>query len=284
MDQGISINFVQPHFSITNGTQLFGELFLGFFGVLAIIYAISVAHRRRQVWPIMVMISAPFILPQEALSDILGRCAYALGANHHTAVSILGRDLPVYIFVGYFAYFAPVIWLVERFERGITKATFAKIWLAMIAGVIVFEVLPLAVKWWVYYGNNQPLNFGGHTAPMWWWPADANALLAMAVAVYYAETRWFTRPWHQLLYIPLGLLSVAAGIHPEAIPMWITISNNDSETVTMLASVLSIAMSLGITWILAMMVVTDGSVRTPPPASSAVTASPNRREAELVRG
>lgn len=259
-ESGITIDFVQPYFSISDGTRLFGELFLGFFGLLAIIYAFWVARRRREIWPIIVVLTCPIILNQEVLSDILGRCAYALpgpGQSDHTAVTILGRQLPLYIFFGYFAYFAPVIWLVEKFEQGITKATFVKIFGLEVIGVILFEVPAVYFKWWIYYGENQPLDFWGHAAPAWWWFADSACLLSMAVGIYYARTRLFTKTWHNVLYIPLGLIMVAGGIHAAAIPMWVTIANDSSLLVTTIASFISIAMSLLIIWMLASLVCTD---------------------------
>lgn len=279
---GITIDFVQPYFSISDGTRLFGELFLGTFGVLAIVYAIGVARRRREIWPLIVVLSAPFILPQEALSDILGRCAYALpgpGQSDHTALTILGRQLPLYIFFGYFAYFAPVVWFMEKFEQGVTKAEFLKLWAALVVGVILFEVPAIHFKWWIYYGDNQPLDFGGHAAPLWWWFADATCLLAMSVACHFARTRWFSQSWHQVFYIPLGLISVSAGIHPEAIPMWISLSNDSSSFVTTIASMISIAMSLGMTWVLASLVATDMNLRPVQSARRSGAESPSIKPA-----
>jgi len=235
-----------PSFSISGSSQTTAELAFGGAALLALAYCIRVARSERKAWPLYVFAGSTLLVFYEPINNFLGHCAYPTPSTD-TMLTYLGQHVPVstwFIYMFYFSVAVPL--LMRRLEQGVTARQLASYYGIAVVLCAAFEPLfanvHLGVRWWYYYGSNQPLDFTG--LPMFWWFANAMVVLVMAMIFHLLRRHLFTRDWHTLAFIPLAPLVLIA-IHGSAgVPYYIAITSTTGKLWTTVGTLGSIAISI----------------------------------------
>src|SRR5438552_8940001 len=93
------MNTTPPHFTISSGSQAAAEIAFAAFSLLALVYCVWLARRERKFWPLMVFLGGGVMAMYEPLNNILGHVAYP--ASQHTAFTLFGRAMPIYLVLVY---------------------------------------------------------------------------------------------------------------------------------------------------------------------------------------
>jgi hypothetical protein len=257
-----------PVFSISSGAQTASELLFGGAALLALLYCVRVARRRRERWPVCVFGGSMLLVTYEPFNNLLAHCAYPT-PGQHTAVSYLGQHVPVSTWFIYMFYFSVAVpFLMQRLEAGVTMRQFGRYYAFGVLFCAAFEPLfanvHLGVRWWYYYGDNQALNFTG--LPMFWWFANAMVVMATAVIFHLLRRHVFTSDRQSLLFVPLAPL-ILFGVHGSAgIPVFIATTSTSGKTWTTLATLGAIAISGLYVWLMAKAVAVPATAPAREPA------------------
>lgn len=165
-------------------SQIDTTWFLVFFGALALastIAAVIRARRTHDIAPVAVVVGALVCSLNEPLFDELGKIVYADDATR--AYSAFGRDIPLFLCLGYVPWVAGLSLLIaELMRRGTSRATLHWIALGSFLSVTAVETAGTSVEAWTYYGE-PPLKYLG-VAPMM-----APVPIVCGAAIFLAGTR-----------------------------------------------------------------------------------------------
>jgi hypothetical protein len=252
----------QPVFSIDSTEQTIIEIVFGLVALAALAYCVVVARREHKIWPLAVFGGAMLALPYEAVCDLLGNVAYPTEASQHEILDVLGQPLPLYVWFIYSFYLsAPVVWLMKRFEAGITGRQLATYFSVGVVAAACFEPLITANKWWFYF-DYQPLSFTG--MPMWWWFVNPTCVFGIAAVLYLVRKYALRRDLESLIFVPLVGLALFA-IHGSAgFPQYLTI-NQSSHALAILGTFGSIAVSISYIWLIGRLVTVREPAVAPAP-------------------
>jgi len=232
----------QPNWAISSGSQHFAEGLMGALTVVALLFCVWMALRERKVWPVMVWIGAWLISTYEPINNLFGHCAYA-NIHQDTAFTLFGRHMPWYLVLIYPFYFGIVVpLLVKQFEQGVTARRALTYYGLLCLGAAIWEPLFIGANWWHYYGANQPLMVAHF--PMWWWFADATAVYGTAVFFHLLRRHVFRTEWHSWFFIPGGLIACTAIHLTAAFPVYAALDGTENKTLTVIASLVTIALSI----------------------------------------
>jgi hypothetical protein len=250
----------RPIYGISAGSQLAAEISLGVFTLVALMYCVWLARRERKIWPVMVWAGGAPMAMWEPMQNIVTHVVYP-EIDQHTAFEIFGRPMPIYLVLVYMCYFG--VWvpmLMKKFEDGVNVKQVMKYYLATVAFAAAFEPIPVgAMKWWFYYGDNQPLRFFG--IPIWWFFVNALAVVGVAVIFAVVRKHVLTADWQSLAFVPAALF-VCGGLHISAgIPVYAAIGSGLSSAFTIPLSLVSCGLAVTWMYLLARLVAT----RTPIP-------------------
>lgn len=156
-------------------SPVFMLVFFSVTGVGAVIVAAILAVRRRDILPLASCLGAAVCALNEPIFDILGKIVYA--QNAHTAYTAFGRDIPVFLVIGYIAW----VGLLPYFVSGWIASGWSKTRLYLVAvvgvtSVVGVEAVNLYAHAWKYYGE-APLKFFGGVAAMASVPLTAGFLI-----------------------------------------------------------------------------------------------------------
>jgi hypothetical protein len=182
-------------------------------------------------------------------------------------INFVGQKIPLFILFVYMFYFAaPTVWLVQRFEAGITMRQLTKYFGVAVVLCAAFEPLFISQHWWRYTGQ-QPLNMTG--LPLWWWFVNPMCVFANAAVFHLLKRHVFTSDRQSALFIVLGPLSVFATHGSAAVPLYIGI-NSHSMALAVVGTFGSVAIALMYMWIVGRAVTVPERVRglVPAPAPS----------------
>jgi hypothetical protein len=199
-------------------------LLLGVFGVIvvaAIVWALQLALRNRDVLPLACCLGALVASFNEPIYDILGKIVYA--ENNPMAFSAFGRAIPWFLVIGYLPWvgLAPYI-VYKKMEAGIGRRTLHIAAATLFVSVVIIETCGNLLHLWVYYGE-APMKFlvvapqqvalpmvGGFLlyalagqATGWRRPAIGFVVAAVALPIVYAGASW---PVYVALYSDLPVV------------------------------------------------------------------------------
>ena len=186
-------------------TCLFGAL-----AAAALGWSVSVAVRRRRFYPLAMYAGAAIASTAEPLIDMLLHVIWP--KTDMVLFTVYGREIPPYLTFGWILYFFPLgLWTITRTERN--DFTTLRAWRGFMGILLVkaffFELLPIARRWWVYYGEDQPLMV--YRLPMHWIFINTCAISFAAVLVFVVKRFAFGdderySPLLTLIY-PMGLVA-----------------------------------------------------------------------------
>jgi hypothetical protein len=219
-------------------------LTFGLLALVALVRCAVIARRERRVWPLAVFGGSALLVTYEPMNNFLLHAAYP--ENGWRMLGWLGQNVPWSTWLIYMFYFSfPVTMLMIRLERGMTTASFWKFFAGTTFFAAVFEpafTYPSGLDWWVYYGEDQPLNFTG--LPVFWWFADGMILVGVGVLLHLVRRHLLTRDWQSLVFVPLMPL-LLFGVHGSATaPVAVAILERAPNAAITACSLLGIAISL----------------------------------------
>lgn len=207
--------------------------------LVLIILGIRDYRRTGSLIPLFIGFGAMAYVVPEVFVDVLGG-VYMVDGPHLHIFTIVGRDMGLFIFVGWMSYgLVPY----AMYRVLLTNPKTRTLWLMLlIAGVsnVVNEEMLLLFKAYHYYGN-QPLVLI-NMLPWWWIPCNSvGALLAASVAYRY---RHLLRGWRaaaMLVISPITLLGVYGAV---AMPGFIAVNGDYPWLVTQVLGLATLALGV----------------------------------------
>jgi hypothetical protein len=179
---------------------------------VAVIYAIFRAVRLRDAVPILVCLGAMICALNEPIFDILGKITYA--DDNPTLYSAMGRDIPVFLVIGYIPWVGLIPWVLARkIKDGLSRRAMHVIAVSSFLSVVVVETLGTSLEAWTYYGE-PPVKYLGVAPQM-------AAVPLLAAFCLYALEPW-AQGWRRGLMIFVPMLPLPAVFAAASFPMYIT--------------------------------------------------------------
>jgi hypothetical protein len=236
----------RPNWRLSHGQQVTANTLFALATVLALAYVVHIARRDNKVWPLFLFLGAGLTVFYEPINNVLGHCTYP-ESHLLTWIQTFGRKIPVYIGFCYFFYFsAAVLWIMGRIEAGITSRQWWRYYAVGVVAATSFELIPIHLKWWLYYGSAQSPKVLGF--PMWWWFANPECLFATATLLYFLR-KHVVKEQLSVLLVPLFPMAIFATHGAVAIPVFTALNSTTNRAVTTLASLLTIALALMVMWL-----------------------------------
>jgi hypothetical protein len=176
-------NFPVVHLPGGTGEEALINWLFGALALAALVWALSVAIRERKFYALAMFVGAALASSAEPLIDVLLHVVWP--KTETVFFTVYGREIPPYLTFGWILYFFPLgLWIIKKIERG-DFATLQS-WRWLMGGILlktfVFEWLPITRRWWMYYGDDQPLML--YRLPMHWIFINTCAITLGAVMVY----------------------------------------------------------------------------------------------------
>jgi hypothetical protein len=192
----------------------------------ALIYAIRLTIRERDLLPIAACVGALVCALNEPIYDVLGKIVYA--TDHPRAFSYMGRDIPWFLVIGYVPWVGALpVGLARLMAKGADPKIFYRLVAASCLSVVVIETFGNHFEWWIYYGEPPlkllvvapqmaPVPIAGalllyalaHPLTGWKRAATAFVVSTLALPMVFASASW---PLYAGLYadLPMALDWVA---------------------------------------------------------------------------
>lgn len=261
----------RPNWELSFTHQLVANLLFGLVALAVLVWALHIYRTERKRYALFAFLGSGLCVFYEPVNNVLGHCTYP-EIGQLTWIRTLNRAIPMYIGFVYFFYMCgPVLWLMRRMEQGITTRQWWRYYAIGAVACTSFELIPIQLEWWKYYGDNQALRVLGF--PMWWWFVNPMTLFATATVIHLLRTHLIKDRWSPLL-VPLWPF-VLPGVHAMAgLPIFTTLNTTENTVITALASVHSIGLAFMVVWICGRIV----TVRPAVPAAPAGVGDQPRRE------
>jgi hypothetical protein len=220
-------------------------IIFGFGALLALVYAVAMARKKKDILPIYLFLAGIASYPVEAMADMLGQCWFP-EVGQIVGYKTFGHSIPLFHVLCYAFYFPPAItWMVYRFERGVTVRWLLKLFFLLPIPCYLFEILPIHYHVWIYYGN-QPFMIPPGWPLHWGGPGSATFLILTAIITYKALP--YLRGWRKVAVIPLMPVSVAGTYSAYALIVNSTLSSM-SKLVTSAGAIGSMLTGLFCVWL-----------------------------------
>lgn len=220
---------------------------------LSFLYAVWMAVRCRDLFPIAIFLGAGLSVIYEPLGDILTKVAYP-PLEQVSLMTSFGRPTPLWMLPNYFFFFCtPVLLLLQFVIR--QDMTMRKYWIAyaiMAVFVAAFEQPGINGDLWRYYASNSA--FSVNSYPVWVAFANSASLFVIATGVFLLR-RSVIPPRLSFLFILLvPILFVGSHVGPT-IPVAWAVYTTENPLVVNAAAVLAIGMCLLTVWIAGQLVI-----------------------------
>lgn len=232
-----------PIWHVSATTQAIAGAIFGFGLLLTLIYAARTARRVRDVYPFALVLGGGLLCFGEPFVDVLGHCMFPVD-DVAPYIDTFGRQIPLYMAPVYFFYFgASFVWTFNRLTRGVTMRKWWQGYAGLAAFGLCFEPIPIALGWWTYYGDNQPVRFVN--VPMWWGFTNTAADIVTAALMFHLVRRLRLTGARSLVLVPLVPVAFL-GVHTMmAFPIYTALNSTTNLVYTNAALVATIALAVG---------------------------------------
>ncbi|MGH8875607.1 MAG: hypothetical protein ACRDVM_10215 [Acidimicrobiia bacterium] len=266
----------RPNWELSNTHELAANLIFGAVAGLALAFMVYVIRKERQRYPLFMFLGAGLSVFYEPINNVLGLVPYP-ESGQVTWIETFGRQIPTYIGFVYFFYFsATILWLTRRIRAGVTARQWARYYAVGVVLCTSFELIPIHLGWWKYYGDHQALRVLDF--PMWWWFANPMCLFAMATLFHFLRERVITDRLSPL-FVPLYPVALFAMHGSAAIPVYTYLNSSTNQAVGVAATLLTIGWSVTVIWITSRLVAEQGQSV---PAGPVADPVPRTREVAAV--
>jgi hypothetical protein len=264
----------RPNWTLSTETHL--AIMLAFLvgALVALAWAIHLCRTEKKSWPIYLYLAGGICIFYEVAGDLVGGATYPEHDSIPYIYHLWGRYIPLYLVGVYFFYFGIVaVFFMRVLEHGLRPGQYWKDYWMLFAGHVVFcalfEQIPIHIGMWKYWGDNQP--FMVFDFPAWWWFANSSMILNATAATYLLLKHLISdrQTWLILIAYPLAVV----GVHfSTSLPVALALNSTQSLLITHIGAVITIGLSLFVTWIFAKALTLSSRVTQAVPESVAETA------------
>lgn len=199
--------------------QIWMTSLVGAIAIATMIFSLIYWRRTGNALTLALVFSGGACMLLEPIVDLVGGCWHP-AINQWTAFTALGRPMPAWLCLCYFAYFGLGSGLMSiAMARGMTGTRLWRLFILGMVGDAALEITLLNFEAYYYYGY-QPLLI--LKFPLW--AAPVNSLIALAAAVAAFRAAPYLRGWRIVLVVPMTL-SVSAAVNAAVgWPAWIVIN------------------------------------------------------------
>ena len=149
----------------------------------SLLYALWLARRERDPYPLFVFLGAGFAVLYEPLGDVLTKVAYP-PLDQISLMTSFGRPIPLWLAPNYLFFFCVPVLLLMQFvvRRDTSPRRWWLTYLGLVLFVGLFEQPGINAGSWRYYASNQA--FSINTYPVWVAFVNAQSLFIIAVGVH----------------------------------------------------------------------------------------------------
>jgi hypothetical protein len=261
-----------PIWHVSETVQLTAGLLFTAGLVLTLIYATRTATRDRDIYPYCLIAAGGLICFGEPFVDVLGHCMFPV-QDVVPYIDTFGRQIPLYMAPVYFFYFgASFVWTFNALSRGVTTRQWWKRYAGLAAFGLCFEPIPIALGWWTYYGDNQPIRF--INVPMWWGFANTAADIVTAAMLFHLVRRLGLTGRRSLILVPVMPVAFM-GVHTMmAFPIYTALNSTPNTLITNAALVATIALAVGAIAVTGRLVADRGPLPLTPAGLAARSSAP----------
>lgn len=211
-------------------------------GLIGVGVGVRMSWKGRTFLPVMVALSAAFIVFPEVFYDVIGAVYFPFSTTEPlgTSFSILGRTMPVWIIAGWFGYGVFSVMTFAMLNARPTTRTLWYAWGGAILGDVVFEEALLQFRVYHYYGN-QPLVLVAQL-PWWWIPCNSvGVILAGAIAYRFRHRLRGPGALAMVVITPMAVTGIYGFI---ALPSWIATNGHYPWLVTQVLGFFTIVLGV----------------------------------------
>lgn len=257
---------------VTSSSNVSPDLVLVVFGLLALVafaYALVMAVRLRDAVPVLVCLGSLLCAFNEPIYDILGAITYA--DDHAVAYTLMGREIPWFLVVGYLPWVGVAPWVLSRLMAGGLSRRAMHVFAAgTFLSVVLVEALGTSLDAWTY---SAPL-------PIEWLVVAPQMAVCPLLGAFllFALQPWAQGP-RRLVMIAPPLVALPATYAASSWPMYAAAYGDVPGIVRWGAALVSAALLVGM--VVAIAAATDMVRRLRAVEAAAGQASASR-ERELV--
>ena len=242
IDQSILSMFNFPRWGISSqqqSTLLHVAIALS---VLSAAYALWLARRERDGYPVFVFLGAGLAVLYEPLGDILSKVAYPPLDQISLMISF-GRPIPLWMLPNYFFFFCVPVLLLLQFvvRRGVSARRWFLTYCSLTLLVALFEQPGINADAWRYYGAHRA--FAINSYPVWVAFVNAETLMMLAVGIHLLRRTIISARTSFLFVILVPILLVGSHVGP-AIFVASAMYSGTSQAIINAAALLTISSCL----------------------------------------
>jgi hypothetical protein len=214
--------------------------------VLALVYVVYVCRRDKVLYPIFIYIGTGLGSLAEPIVDYLGVSTFP-EMGQTVLYTTFGRHMPPYITLCYLYYYTvPIVWLVRRMSKGISGQQWWKFYAYLTVFTTVFELYPIHLGLWRYYGPLQPPGILGF--PAWWWFGQSSVVFTTAAIIFLLRRAVITEKL-SFLFVAIAPMLVFTTLEGPALPISVALHSATEPSTTAVVQFLTIGLHLVNVWI-----------------------------------
>lgn len=225
-------------------------------------FALRRGWRDRDWLALAFFVGGALNVPSEGIVDVLGACWFP-SHGQWTAITLLGRPLPVFLVVAYPWFIGGQGYVVYRMlQRGAGRVELWRWWAAvMVIDLLLVQTPGLSMGMYSYYGP-QPGDVLG--LPLHWLAVDAAAPMLSGVLVF--RLRRYLSGWRQIALVPLLAGNYGLAHVWLSWPVWLAIAGRWPASVSWIATLASFALAATAVWA----IITAGTADRSAPESGVI--------------
>ncbi len=182
-------------------------ILFGIGALLALVYAIAMSKKKRDILPLCLFAGGVLAYFNEAWGDSLALVWFP-SIGQIVGYETFGHPIPLFHVLCYAFYFPPAMtWLVYKFQRGVSIRWLMTLFFLVAVSGGSFELLPIHYKAWLWYGDEVFKAFG---YPLWAAFAAAGWFILPSILVFKALP--YLPGWRRIGVIPLVPVGFAASL------------------------------------------------------------------------
>jgi hypothetical protein len=251
-----------PVYSISDGLQRWAIVLSAVGAAGSLVFCVRAAVVRRSALPLYLFVGGALAIVIEPFPDVLGHAVFP-EVGQIGWVDLLGRRIPMYVGLIYMFFFAPpVLLLLDRFERGISRRGYAALCGVVFAGATGFEWLALHLRLWVHYGEKP------YASLLFWGVVNSHLIIAVGVIVFVLAR--LIPAGRQFVFVIL-LPPIAVGVHTMGLmAAALGLGSTTSRVAMTVAALVGVVVCATLLWVYSLAVCRPGPAAAPTPDAVAV--------------
>ncbi|AIO36926.1 putative membrane protein [Burkholderia cenocepacia] len=250
----------RPNWELPASIQMQQNVAGAVLALLALAYIVYVCRKDRVIYPLFVYVGAGIAALHEPIVDFLGVSTFP--EIHQTILyATFGRQMPPYLALCYLYYYpVAIVWLIRRMNRGMTATQWWISYAGLSLFTAAFDMWPIHVGLWRYYGPLQPWGILGF--PAWWWFGQSSAIFTSA-AIIHMLRRAVLSERRSVLLLAITPMLIFTALEGPALPITLALHTATEPSTTTPFEFVTIALHLMNVWLCGQIVTLRRSDRMP---------------------